>query len=336
MTDDLTPLPPLRKQRGGTSRRVLRLLTGPLIALITLAIMAGAGELYFRSMLKSDAYDFTLMAKHWKEVCWKPIFTVTSEKWGTFNYRDRTWTDADVQGKRKIMVIGDSFVAGHGICNAKDRFTDVLQAKLGDGYAVFNVAGNGWGTPEETFYPAFYPYRPDVVVLSYFVNDIDNAITLTNHAKPKIIARPDWMENTFLKDSYLVDFVYWQLIYKRQFAESNAALWQNLLDSYFVPDVWAEHKREIMQVIQWARDNHAPLIVITWPMLDNIAGSAKQLAQVEQVFRENGATIVSASDLFRNDPPEKLVVNNLDSHPNEATHRRMAEELYKVIQTLPK
>jgi GDSL-like Lipase/Acylhydrolase family len=320
-------------------RRRFRLLVGPLIALITIAIMLGLGEAYFRYVvLKSDAYDFTLMAKRWKEVCWKPIFTLYSDQYpgGKVEYRDRDWTNADVEGKKKIMVIGDSFVAGHGICNAKDRFADVLQSKLGDGYAVFNVAVNGWGTPEETYFPLLYPYKPDIVVLSYFVNDIRNAITLTKHGYPEMVARPDWLTTTPLKDSYLVDFIYWQIIYKRQFAESSGKLWQALLDSYFVPDIWAEHQSEMLQFVDWAKQNNTPLIVIVWPTLESITSSARQTRMVEQLFRENGAIVISASDMLRSDPPESLVVNNIDSHPNENTHRRMAEALYDVIQGLPK
>jgi hypothetical protein len=325
----------------GLARRILRLLAGPLIALVTIAVMLGLGEVYFRFFtLQSDAYDFTLMAKHWKDVCWKPIFRLHSDQipvnGGYVEYRDRTWTDADVQGKKRIMVIGDSFVAGHGLCDVKDRATDVLQAKLGDGYAVFNVAVNGWDTPEETFYPLLYPYKPDVVVLSYFVNDIRGAIAITKHPFPDLPPRPDWLnEQTglpLLKDSYLVDYVYWQIIYKRQFAEGSARLWQALLDSYFVPDIWAEHQHEIMQIIDWAKQNHTPLIVIVWPMLDNIQGSAKQTALVEGLFRDNGATVISASAMFRNDPPAALVVNGFDAHPNAAVNHRMADALYDAIQ----
>lgn len=320
-------------------RRLLRLLAGPLIALITLAIMLALGEGYFRYVnLQSDAYDFTLMAQRWKKVCWTPIFTLYNDQYpnGRVDYRDRTWTDADVQGKKKIMIIGDSFVAGHGICSVKDRFGDQLQAKLGDGYAVFNVAVNGWGTPEETYFPLLYPYKPDIVILSYFVNDIRNAITLTNHPYPDLIPRPDWMLNSFLKDSYLVDYLYWQIIYKREFADSNRQLWQALLDSYFVPDIWAEHQKEMLQITDWAKKNNTPLIVIVWPTLEDIPSSAKQTALVEGVFKSQGATVISASELFKNDPPSSLVVSGIDSHPNEHTHTVIAQKLYEVLQGLNK
>jgi hypothetical protein len=73
-----------------------------------------------------------------------------------------------------------------------------------------------------------------------------------------------------------------------------------------------------------------------WPTLESVQSSAKQTAMVEQLFRENGATVISGSDMFRGDSPESLIVNNIDSHPNESTHRRMAEALYNAIQGLPK
>ena len=94
--------------RARSRRRIARLLAGPLIALFTIILMLGLGEAYFRFfVVRSDAYDFTLMAKHWKDVCWQPIYKLHSDQipvnGGYVEYRDRTWTDAAVQGKKKIM-----------------------------------------------------------------------------------------------------------------------------------------------------------------------------------------------------------------------------------------
>src|SRR5882672_8126140 len=125
-------------QASSKSRRRANLRTGLIISLTTIFLMLCLGEVYFRYIfLRSDQYYFTLMDKRWRQVCWNPTFRLVSDQYpdGEISYRDRSWTDADVQGKKKIMIVGDSFVAGLGVCNAKDRFGDVLQAKLGDGYA---------------------------------------------------------------------------------------------------------------------------------------------------------------------------------------------------------
>lgn len=112
-------------------------------------------------------------------------------------------------------------------------------------------------------------------------------------------------------------------------------MWQTLLDSFFAPDIWAEHWSEIQQIIDWTRQNHTPLIAIVWPMLDHIDLSARQAALVENVFHENGVPVISAPALFRSDPPGTLAVNDIDSHLNEQTDKRMAEAIYGALQVLP-
>jgi hypothetical protein len=230
-------------------------------------------------------------------------------------------------------------VAGLGICDAKNRFGDVLQTKLGDGYAVFNVAEPGWETPDEIRYPPLYPYRPDIVVLSYFVNDIQAAM-IAKHPTERIIASTPWWANTLLGQSFLLDYVYWQIIYKQliyrnQYQASEEGGWKTVLDSYFLPDVWELHKSELMQLIAWARQGNRPVIAIIWPRLDNIASSVKQVALVEDVFKSNGVTVVNALDLVGDEPPAALVVSNTDAHPNENVQRRAADALYQAILHLP-
>jgi hypothetical protein len=320
---------------------MLKLSIRVLIVFTTVGIMLGALEFYFRNMhLQSDAYNFTLMAKRWLAECWNPTWTVPMPQEQLdagvppFVVRDREWTDSDVAGKVRVMVIGDSFVAGHGICNAEDRFSNRIGAGLGDEYAVFNVAMNGWGTPEETFYPRFYPYAPDVVVLSYYVNDIRNAITTSGHDFPSLPTEAEWMKQPLWKDSYLLDYVYWQVIYRRQFADSSAELGKALANAYQTPDIWAEHEAELRTIINWTRDINAALIVVTFPTLENVEGARPQLEKVEKVFRENGVTVISGLDLFAGIPPAELVVSNIDTHPNERAHRIVADALLEVVRNI--
>lgn len=315
-----------------------RLLTGPLIMLLTLLIMLGLGEFYFRYInLQSDSFNFTLMMKHWLDVCWKPTFHVTSDKIpnGGLDFRDKTWTESDVQGKTKIMVVGDSFAAGHGICNAADRFGDVLQAKLGDKYAVFNVAVNGWDTVDELTNVPLYPYKPDIVILSYVTNDIDNAIRTVKGNLPVPFIQPQW-STSLLSQSFLLDYIYWQIIYKRQFAENGTRIDQSLLDSYLDPEIWAVQQENLVKFSEWAKRNNAPLIVIAWPRLDNVASSAKPLQLVSDVFTSQGATIIDGTEMFKTDAPSSLIVSPVNTHPNEKAHRRIADALYSAVIALHK
>ena len=81
-----------------------------------------------------------------------------------------------LQGKRLVFVVGDSFVAGHGIKDVSDRFGDRLGEGLGDPFRVVTLAQNGWNSEDEfdAIRATSRRHRiPEIVVLSYFLNDID-------------------------------------------------------------------------------------------------------------------------------------------------------------------
>lgn len=315
-----------------------RWVAGPLVALLTVAVMLGAGEVYFRFFhLQSDAYNQTLMAKRWLRECWQPIFTVENPQFvltgGKFEFRDRTWTAQDVAGKTRVMIVGDSFAAGHGVCNVADRFGDVLARQLGEGYAVLNVAGNGWGTQEQTYYPLLYPFTPNIVVLSYFVNDIENTVKTTPNAALTIPRLAEaQLPTSLLENSYLADYVYWQIIYKRQFEQSGGAITRTLLDAYDDPAIWAAHERELAQFIAWTRQHDAPLVVVIWPRLDAIDLSRAAVTKVAGVFTAQKIPVINAADLLAGQPTAALIANPADTHPSAYAHRVIADALYAAVR----
>lgn len=77
-----------------------------------------------------------------------------------------------MRGIRRVLVLGDSFTAGHGVDEYRHRFSNVLGENLGDGWAVANVARVGWQTGQQIRALREFPYDPDIVVLSYTMNDI--------------------------------------------------------------------------------------------------------------------------------------------------------------------
>ena len=44
-------------------------------------------------------------------------------------YRDLELADKNFEGKYKIVILGDSYVAGHGIKNPEDRFSNILSCR---------------------------------------------------------------------------------------------------------------------------------------------------------------------------------------------------------------
>ncbi len=79
-------------------------------------------------------------------------------------------------GRRRVLVLGDSFVFGVGL-NAGERFSDVLDRALPEDVEVVNAGVPGWGTDQEMLFyeSSLRRLRPDVVVLTFLVqNDVVN------------------------------------------------------------------------------------------------------------------------------------------------------------------
>ena len=76
---------------------------------------------------------------------------------------------------RKILLLGDSFVFGHGI-NMEDHFAVILEKLLGgieNNNLVINAGVGGWGTLQATSYAHdhFAVFAPDVIVYTFCGND---------------------------------------------------------------------------------------------------------------------------------------------------------------------
>ena len=74
------------------------------------------------------------------------------------------------EGRKRILVLGDSFAWGYGVGN-EETFSAVLEEQLGsEKWEVINAGVSGWGTDQEYLYLAQegFRYKPDVVVVAYF------------------------------------------------------------------------------------------------------------------------------------------------------------------------
>ena len=84
-----------------------------------------------------------------------------------------------VAGKRRILMLGDSFTFGYGVNDQEvvsAVLEDLLNARSPGSAEVINLAVSGFGQAEElvTWQNRASAYRPDIVVLFYFDNDIGN------------------------------------------------------------------------------------------------------------------------------------------------------------------
>jgi hypothetical protein len=87
------------------AKRPAAIASGLLVSYITVLLLLGIGEAYTRFGYADSGWGFTLAHKNWEARYWHL---------NSHGFRDKEWTEADLQGRTTLAVLGDSFASGWG------------------------------------------------------------------------------------------------------------------------------------------------------------------------------------------------------------------------------
>jgi hypothetical protein len=304
-------------------RSCLRALTALGSLVLTLLLV----ELAFRHLapIRSDGFSATLGGHAWFREHWKPI--------NSHGLRDREHSQDELASNKVAFVVGDSFAAGHGIESIDDRFGEVLGRKLGAGWTTVNVADCGWATDDELKAVVGLGIEPDLIVLEWYVNDIEGAVARLALPPPQSKLRIRNFLLPLAQRSYAFDYVYWRL-WKYANQDIFEEYWRSLLALYDDPRVWPEHQRDLDAFAGWARDRGIPLVVVVFPHLRDIPRSAPVTAKVAAYLRSRGATVIDLAPILAGRDPLSLVVNGQDPHASVALHAEIGELISAEVKKL--
>lgn len=280
-----------------------------------LALMFLGAEAYLRLFYVST--DTSLAHTEWRQVYWQT---------NSLGFRDREWTPADFESRRVVIVSGDSIAAGWGIENPDDRFSGVLQAHLGDDYAVANIGESGSPTLDSLRRIREFPYQqPDTIILQYFLNDIESAANSLGLPRERPPA-PVWA-----RESHLLNLVYERYI--RSFGMGET-YWDWSYAAYDNWRIWEVHEANLRRFAAYADEVGARLIVVIFPNMQDPVGSIPYVDRVAHVFDDYAH--VEVLKLFDDvaawdtDTDGPLIVSALDAHPSEAFHKYVGDKLYAL------
>lgn len=308
-------------RRPSRSRRICVNLSISLFSVLYSFVLL---EIVFSSFfIYSDATGFTLSAKRWKEKYWGPI--------NSLGYRDYEHSESDLREKNVLLVVGDSFVAGHGIRHVSARFPNLLGEMAGDRWTVVVVAKNGWDTRKEHDAIASYPLTPKRILLSYYYNDIEGACRESGLQRPKRkIPKPQSRLGRLAVDhSYLVNFSYWRLY---RWEDLAGGFWSYRVRCFSDDDVWSTHAKDLLKIVGQAQERKSEIAFVVWPKLDKMVESQELTARVVELLESRGVEVLDLGELFAGRDPGELIVNRMDPHPNARTHAEVAKALYHWLE----
>ena len=299
------------------SRVFLRRLAKPAVALCAATFALLAGEVFVRVLgrapdikaIQFSSYDciyrrstnpvlgFELKAGYRSDA---PDFIQTYERTNSHGQRDRERTLAKPEGVRRVLLLGDSVVEGHGL-RESETMSQQLEALYSDGTTeVLNFGVSAYCTLAEIELLEVKGVRfdPDVVVLVFVENDFDN---FNREAFPlgDTIDRPAIVKTLFRK-SHLFRLTSVQLNLFHFGAEVDPVRWNK---EAIGDNNVAEGLRRFRELAD--RHGFEPVVAV-WPrFLDDrimdvcfVSQSNEQLV-VEHLAEMNGIPSIRLSEFFR-------------------------------------
>jgi len=316
-------------------------------AMISLLIIL---EISFSFVMISAGGEKTLVGKNWFNYYWKE---------NKLGYRDNDPTEIDRPDKKNILVIGDSYVAGHGLKKESERFSNVIRNELRDCADVFNLGICGADTKDEFSFLTNFPVKPDLIILSYVNNDIYNILDKNEILK---ILKINPINKTYLNryssksefiksNSFVINSIDYMLFEQKKNQEFNALIsnyssldelfkseeGRSLELSYYNNDSLMKIQlNNIEKFIQYANENNFKILFILFPILnDQIIDYSNRIANepIAEYIINRGGHVINLTKCLKNISEDRRHVNKYDSHPGVYTNSVIADTIInKLVQ----
>lgn len=289
--------------------------------LLMVVWLFGLLEIVFMYVPQSHEGALSKASQIWFSNYWPPMTTD--------GYRDKPKTDTT--NKTKILVVGDSFTAGHGLKTVEERYSDQLEQQLGkDKVAVYNLGVSGSDTRDEFKRLQKFAVKPDVLVLQYFPNDIagaaqDGKLTLAEFKPYDDLKMPGL--GSLVMRFYLPNYIYWQFPHI-----APASITDFVQKSYTDTTILNPHLRDLKQFVDYARANNAKLYVVMIPFLQNLDKSNGYTQPVEAFFKANQVPVVRVSDFIGQVPANERIVGKNDGHASASVNALIASRLAALMK----
>jgi|GEM_PF-3116353 len=242
-------------------------------------------------------------------------------------YRDLSMEGRGGDGKQKVFVLGDSFVAGHGIERVEDRVSNLLAEASPYPMEVFNLGEEGANVVGAYENLVSFPVKPDVLVWFHVDDDILGNDVWRDFPLPskEFGGAVHW----FIEHSFFVNYVFERFVAPSMLMHTMMTNVKfNSLLAYIQEELVEEHFRHIDRIVDFCDVHGVQLIAVVFPSLgESMAFTDVFNAPLMRYLEERKVEAIHVYDCVRGLSAEDRVVNGMDSHPSEVVNRVLAKEV---------
>jgi lysophospholipase L1-like esterase len=314
-----------RQRCRRTARRLWPTNAGLSLAMLLAAITAG--ELGFACFADfSDTFNITNVSKRWLAIH-------LDREQNNEGFRDRNpFTKFVAPGQKRIVFLGDSFTAGHGIKNIDDRFTDRIAAwlekKQPGKYVVANLAEPGLeASMIEARAKSLFLTHSDVSIIIYIynLNDIEGYAPEMQKSLGQIYtAEP---HNPLFRDTYLLNWLYFRYV---QFKYAKGTTYFSDLAAAYRSEAWTGLRAKLAQLCRECAEEKVDFRMVIFPFVQDLKSDDPfrgARSQIVEFCKSRKVPVLDLQPILKEHASENLTVSRFDAHPNERAHAIAAEAI---------
>lgn len=242
-------------------------------------------------------------------------------------WRDQEYALEKPSNVIRIMMLGDSVTFGWG-APPEGVTSNILEKRLNQDsdklqYQVLNTGIGNSNTAMQVAYflHTGYRFKPDIVILNYFIND----------AEPT----PTRKKNVLIENLYSAVYLAGRIdIVKRMYLGHSD--WKTYYQNLYRPQEpgWLATQEALTRLADFCKQNGIALLLAHYPELHELAPYPFQNVQhlLLEEAQKDGIPFVDLLPSVKDEDPSSLWVTPTDAHPNGKAGERFAEALYKALQ----
>ena len=235
--------------------------------------------------------------------------------------------------KLRVAFLGDSFCWGNGV-HEQDLSSSLIanalnrQSTIDQRFEVYNFCLAGYNTEHEA---ALYDqvvrhFQPDIVVVWYFLNDINRPPNLYFNWKKQ--DGGDWL-GTWRERFHLVDL----LVAPLNRARNQSTLKSNVTAAYERGHPGIESvARGLQKIHRSSAETEVGTVLAIFPWLHHLEGESYPFERAHRVVsaiaKDEGFEVLDLLPAFQGRQAEDLWVHPSDQHPNEIAHAIAAQAMF--------
>lgn len=257
-----------------------------------------------------------------------------------------------LEDKKKIMVIGDSFIWGDGCSNSNYLWWRQLQKKLHEeGYqdcTVIGVGRCGASTQNQLDYlkntNLIEDIKPDMILIGYVTNDAQYQDQEGNLV-PKQLETIDffsdrlmhWPKAIFPNITYLINQYLNERYYNTGYFDETTGFPYEQWELEIIRGSYLErYKKETVDPLgEFAKSLDIPIILITTPSIPSMQYYKERYSSVLPLFEDVGIPVYNPLkeyvDVYEEDGHYADGINIVNAHPGTSTNMFLAQYVKELL-----